>query len=329
MQAAFFSNNKFDIERVYPQSRLKKLTEECQVFPEIVTSQQLNAILPELKEIEVIFSTWGMYALTEVQLDHLPNLKAVFYAAGSVQSFARPFLKRGITVVSGWGANAYPVAEFTMAQILLANKGYFRNFRDSAHTKSRNTAYSARGNYGAKVALLGAGMISRRLIALLKNFELSILVYDAFIPTQEYDQRGVSRVSLEEAFRLGQVVSNHLADVPATRGLLSHNYFSIMQPGAVFINTGRGATVVEEDLVSVMMNRPDLTALLDVTDPEPPLPGSPLYKVPNIFMSSHIAGSMGDEVLRMADIIIEEFLRWKNNKPLRYGVSLEMLSTMA
>ena len=102
-----------------------------------------------------------------------------------------------------------------------------------------------------------------------------------------------------------------------------------MRLGAVFINTGRGATVVEEDMTRVFGNRQDLTALLDVTNPEPPTPNSPLYELKNVMLTSHIAGSMNDEVVRLADYVIEEFITWQQALPLRYDVTLDMLKRMA
>ena len=59
------------------------------------------------------------------------------------------------------------------------------------------------------------------------------------------------------------------------------------------------------------------------------LPGSPLYSLPNVQLSSHIAGSLHDEVVRMADYVIAEYERWARGEPLRYAVTLEMLATMA
>jgi phosphoglycerate dehydrogenase-like enzyme len=86
---------------------------------------------------------------------------------------------------------------------------------------------------------------------------------------------------------------------------------------------------VESELLDVLQARPDLTALLDVTSPEPPAADSPFYVLPNVQLSSHIAGSMNDEVVRMADYIIEEFSRWQRGEALRYDVTLDMLDTMA
>ena len=85
----------------------------------------------------------------------------------------------------------------------------------------------------------------------------------------------------------------------------------------------------EDGLIRVLQARPDLSALLDVTHPEPPSADSPLYSLPNAQLSSHIAGSLGDEVVRMADYMIEEFARRQRGEALRYAVTPEMLDTMA
>jgi phosphoglycerate dehydrogenase-like enzyme len=155
-------------------------------------------------------------------------------------------------------------------------------------------------------------------------------VWDPFLSDEQAAELGVEKVSsLMEAFQRGFVVSNHLANVPETRGLLTGEHFASMRKNATFINTGRGATVVEEDMIRVFQERDDLTALLDVTYPEPPVEDSPLYTMPNVHLTTHIAGSLGDEVVRMADYAIEEFQAWTQGQPLRYAVTLEMLPTMA
>ncbi|HEX8465036.1 MAG TPA: hydroxyacid dehydrogenase, partial [Abditibacterium sp.] len=259
----------------------------------------------------------------------LPQLKAVFYAAGSVQPFARSFLRRGISVVSAWAANGVPVAQWTLAQILLANKGFFRNTREFVGPQTSKTAFAGRGNFGASVSLLGAGAVGRMVIELLRPFQLQVGVFDPFLELDEAAKLGVRKVELMEAFERGAVVSNHLADLPATVGMLRGEHFRAMPTNATFINTGRGATVRQEELIEVLHLRPDLSALLDVTDPEPPRADSPLWTMPNVVLTSHIAGSIGDEVVRMADVVIEEFESWQAAKPLRFSVNLEMLETMA
>ena len=97
-----------------------------------------------------------------------------------------------------------------------------------------------------------------------------------------------------------------------------------MRDGATFINTGRGAQVVEADMIAVLKARPDLTALLDVTSPEPPPADSELWRLPNVMISPHIGGTTGHEVVRLADCVIEEFEAWQAGKPLRYEVTREI-----
>jgi phosphoglycerate dehydrogenase-like enzyme len=328
-KAAFFGNTGpagETLEQVYGSQRFERLRQCTDLYPTIVTSQNMDACLPELQDLEVIFGTWGLMPLTDAQLDCLPSLRALFYAAGFAGYFARPLLRRGIIVTSSAAANAIPVAEFTLAQILLANKGYFRNVREYRETANYTGSFVGPGNYGMTVSLLGAGQIGRKVIELLRPFNLCVIVFDPYLSESEAAALGVTKVSIREAFSHGNVVSNHVADVPDTFGLIDGPLFASMAANATFINTGRGRTVKHEDLISVFRARPDLTALLDVTDPLEPLPpDTALWKVPNIHISSHIAGSRGWEVGRVADLAIEEFERWRRAEPLRYSITVDKL----
>lgn len=302
-----------------------------QLLPQTVTYSNFESVAEQLQNVEVFFSTWGMDAGLAEKICRLPNLKAFFYAAGTVQHFARPLLDRGVTVVSAWSANAVPVAQFTLAQVLLSLKGYFHNVRETRLQVNHGRAVEVHvpGIFDATVALLGCGMVGRKVAELLRPFGLKVIVYDPFLTEVEAATLGVHIVSLENAFSTAQIVSNHLPDLPTTQGLLNGRLFSSLQTGATFINTGRGATLVEADLAEILAQRPDLTALLDVTYPEPPAPGSPWYKLENVHLSSHIAGSQGQEVLRLADYCLEEFERWRKGEPLRYQVTLPMLEKLA
>jgi phosphoglycerate dehydrogenase-like enzyme len=329
--AALCGNESWQLDRVYGMGRRERLAAAADLFPETITAENFDRLAPVLRNIEAIFSTWGMDAALAAKLCGLPKLKVFFYAAGSVQHFARPLLDKGVTVVSAWAANAVPVAQFTLSQILLSFKGYFRNVREARlpENRGRTLIPEAPGIFGETAALLGCGMTGREVARLLRPFGLQVIVYDPFLSDSDAASLGVLKASLQEAFARAFVVSNHLADLPPTRGLLGRDLFASLRPGATFINTGRGATVVEPELAGVMRARPDLTALLDVTWPEPPAADSPWYTLDNVRLSTHIAGSAGGEVVRMADYCLEEFAAWREGKPLRYGVTKAMLETMA
>ena len=310
------------LDYVYGQTRVDQIRELCDLHPQRITSENLEQELPSLKDVEVIFSCWGMIPLTGAQLDQMPKLKVVFYASGSVQSFAQPLVERGIILCSSMSANAIPVAEFCLAEIILSCKGAYRN-----SASCRNGPWHSddqpkgRGVYGETIALLGIGAVSRHLLKLLKPFNLRVIALHDYLSLEQSRALGIDElVDLETAFREAYVVSNHLPDKPATAGLMTEAHFRSMRPGATFINTGRGAQVNEAGLIKAMQTRPDLTALLDVQYPEPPVAGSPLYTQANIHLTSHIAGSLNDEVRRMPDYMIAEFKRWQAGDPLLYQV---------
>ncbi len=285
------------------------------------------------RDTEIIFSTWGMPHFTEDEIrEYFPNVKALFYAAGSVQGFAREFLHSGVRVFSAWAANAVPVAEYTVAEIILSNKGAFRLTRMMAEKKNkeaRRIRDGYIGNYGATVGLLGVGMIGSLVAKKLSEMKFDVIAFDPFCSIEKAERLGVRLCSLQEVFERSDVVSNHLANNEETVGMLGYSLFASMKKDATFINTARGAQVKEDDLSRVMSERPDLTALLDVTYPEPPMSDSPLYSAENILLTPHIAGSQGNEQERMSEWMIEEFRTFLSGLETHYEVNEKMLETMA
>lgn len=333
MKAIFLCERKANILNVYSDITRSELEKIGMTDEKVYTKSDILSDKDSFSDTQIVFSTWGMPVFTEEEIaTYLPNLKCVFYGAGSVQSFARPFLKRGVKVFSAWAANAVPVAEFTVAQIILANKGYFltsRTFHSSGRAEALKAFGKCKGNYGETVGIIGAGMIGRLVIRMLKQYKLNVLVFDPFLSDVDAESLGVKKCGLEELFENAFVVSNHLANNEQTKGMINYSYFCRMRENAVFINTGRGAQVVENDLVRILNERPDLTALLDVTDPEPPVDGHPFYTLSNCILTPHIAGSAGDEVSRMGEYMLEEYKAYLSDNTCKFEVTEKMLETMA
>ncbi len=145
---------------------------------------------------------------------------------------------------------------------------------------------------------------------------------DQFVVPARADNR---IISLEEAFATSIAIVNLFSDRDDNAGVFAAPLFRSMMDSAVFINVGRGRQVNEADLVTVMKERADLTALLDVQWPEPPEDGSELYTLPNIRLSGHIAGSKGTELIRMADYMIDDFLRLERGEPVLHKVRPDQL----
>ena len=326
-KAAFFCASEKNIERVYGEVR-DRIGAISDLYPQVITStDMLDQRLEELRELDVIFSTWGMLRLGPADIKRLPALKAIFYAAGSVKAFATPFLESGVRVVSAWRANGLPVAEYTVAHILLACCGYFQN--RNAYAEGCRPACVGPGSYREKIGVIGAGTIGRRVVELLRPYDLEILAFDPFLTEEEAGALGVRKTGLEEIFRDCLAVSNHLPLLSNTRGLIGEKYFRMMRDCATFINTGRGATVDEAALCRVFAARPTLTAVLDVTVQEPLPPSSPLFQLPNVQLTSHIAGSKGNELKRMGETCLSNYQQFVRGEDMTDEVFLPMLQNMA
>lgn len=111
--------------------------------------------------------------------------------------------------------------------------------------------------------------------------------------------------------------------------MITGQHFSLLKPNASFINTARGAIVREDEMIEVLMHREDITAVLDVTYPEPPVPGSPLFTLPNVVLTPHIAGSKGSECARMGQSMLDEYQRYLKNEPLNCEVLEKDMGIMA
>jgi phosphoglycerate dehydrogenase-like enzyme len=163
----------------------------------------------------------------------------------------------------------------------------------------------------------------------LRPFDLRVIAYDPFLSAAEAQSLGVEKVALDELFQRSDVVSLHTPWLKETEGMIRGEHFRAMRPGTTFINTARGAIVDEPGLIAALGERPDLTAVLDVTWPEPPVAGSPLYSLPNVILTPHIAGSQGNECRRMGRCMLEEYERWSRGEPVRWQISREKAKLLA
>jgi len=341
-KAVFVTNwNSATINKIYNDEIMKKLTDEFDFPAEVINKNNIEQFKDYTNECKYIFTTWGMLDLSESDIEkYFGKCEVIFYGAGSVQYFARNYLNRGIRITSAWVANGIPVAEYAVSQMLLACKGYFRNTIDrirsrsdwAANNKMLTTNY--KGNYNTKIGILGAGTIGKRIINMLKvmNIKTEILVYDPYFTDEQAEKSGVKKASLEEIFSTCDVISNHVANLPSTERMLNKSHFSLMRDYTTFINSGRGQQIVESEMAEVFRNNRTLTALVDVSYPEPPAEegeNSELYKLDNIILTPHVAGVIGYEHYRLGEFMYGEYELYKSGKKLNYEVTLEMLEYMA
>ncbi|MFC5827605.1 hydroxyacid dehydrogenase [Nonomuraea insulae] len=279
-----------------------------------------------LADVDVLVTAWGAPRLDAAFLDAAPKLALVLYGAGSVRSTVTPeSWARGVRVTAAGHAIATAVAEFALAQILYALKHGWRYVLTSRATKAWAARDAEKGAFGSVVGLLSLGATGRTTADLLARHDVTVQAHDPFATFPD----SVRSVGLEELFATSDVVSLHAPLLPQTRGLVGHDLLRSMKRDATLINTARGGLIDETALVEVLDERPDLFAVLDVTDPEPPTPGSPLFSLPNVVVTPHLAGSLGPERRRQGRLMAEELARYAAGRSLLHEVTEQRLGHSA
>jgi phosphoglycerate dehydrogenase-like enzyme len=279
----------------------------------------------------VLVTGWGCPGVDEAVLAAAPRLRAVIHAAGSVKEarIAPAVWERGIAVSSAAEANALPVAQYTVAAILLANKRAFGSARSYAEGTFQPIELTADfGNAGRTIGVVGASNIGRLVVAGLRTHGFPVLVADPYLTRDAADDLGVELVELDDLMRRSDVVTLHAPLLPQTRNLIDDRRMSLMRDGAIIINTGRGGLIDTEALLR-HCGTGRLDAVLDVTEPEPLPTGHPLFALPNVLITPHIAGALGTEVSALGDFAVSEVTRFLAGQPLQGAIALEDLTRIA
>jgi phosphoglycerate dehydrogenase-like enzyme len=309
------------LQWIYPPHLRQQIMQYVDVTGEPVTAMQVEADPTLLEGVELLFSGWRAPYFNETILQAASDLKAVFYGAGACDYFmGDAFRRRGIVVTSAIGENATPVAEFTVAQIVLCLKRVWQHARDLKMTRQWNQLPDGPSCYGSTVGLVSLGEIGRRVAMRLAAMDVNVVAYDIRHDAALAQSLGITYVGLEELFATSDVVSLHTPLMPQTVGMITGDLVRSMKHGASLINTSRGQIIDHSACNHVLAQRPDLTAVLDVTDPEPLPDDSILFDLPNVVLTPHIAGSRGQECERMGQTMLDELKRYLNGEPLKNQV---------
>lgn len=311
-------------------NRLSEIAEVATV--EVLTEFTSERARRVLANIDVLVTGWGSPVVDGYVLSGAPRLRMIAHAAGTVKSHLAPLCwERGILVTSAAAANAVPVAEYTLALVLLAGKKTFAQahaLRVQQSAYHRNSLDRSIGNLGATVGIVGASRIGRLVLEYLRPFGLRLLLSDPTLTEAEAAALGAELVPLKQLMSESSVVSLHAPVLPGTVGMVGAEELAALGDGSTFINTARGVLVDAEALRAELVSG-RIHAVLDVTDPEPLAPGDPLYSLPNVLLTPHIAGSMGNELRRMGDLVVDEIERFVAGRPLQHAVTRQALEAMA
>ncbi|WP_406347576.1 hydroxyacid dehydrogenase [Streptomyces sp. NBC_00144] len=332
---ALFAMGRPHRDALFPPAVLEELTRHVDIAPWLVTDgfdRVPDLTAPDLAAVELLITSWGCPVLDHAALERMPALKAVVHAAGSVKHHVTEACwDRGLLVSTAAAANALPVAEYTVAAVLFANKrvreigGLYREHRAALDWAAR---YPGFGNYRRTVGVVGASLVGRRVLELLGSYDFDLLVADPHLDPVRARSLGARLAGLDEMMAVCDVVSLHAPALPETHHLMDARRLSLLRDGATLINTARGS-LVDTQALTAEASAGRIHAVLDVTDPEVLPAASPLYSLPNVLLTPHIAGSLGGELQRITRSALDEVERYCAGKEFAHAVTRDVLTTSA
>ncbi|MEV8565247.1 hydroxyacid dehydrogenase [Streptomyces sp. NPDC051322] len=320
------SRSSFDAH--FDADRIARLTELATLGDPVWTDElDSDEVRRRLAETEVLLTSWGAPRLTRERLAAAPALRAVLHCAGSVRGLVDDEVYwRGIRVTSGADANAIPVAEYTLAAIIFAGKKAPFLAADEGRAYGGWGSVSGYGdlsNYGRTVGVVGFSRIGRKVVDLLNMLgDTTCLVADPHADPEEVARAGATLMDLEDLLPRVDVLSLHAPELRETRHLIGAEQLRRLPDHSTVINTARGS-LIDSDALAAECLSGRLFAILDVTDPEPLPPESPLRRLARVMVTPHVAGSLGTEIGRLTDHALDELVRWTTRQPFSAEITAE------
>ena len=222
--------NKDQFDNVYSIANREEIEKYVHIYHPPLDEEEIITDPSILNDAEVIFGGWGFPLMDQNFLQAASSLRAVFYGAGSIRRMVTSeFWKSGIKLTSAYAANAVPVAEYTLAQILFSLKRGWYHMEAIRQAGAYIKREFMPGAYKSTVGLISLGMIGRKVVDLLQSFDLNIIAYDPFISEDDAKEMGITMVSLEEVFKSSDVVSLHTPWLKETEGMINGSLFSHMK----------------------------------------------------------------------------------------------------
>src|SRR5215475_6923119 len=192
------------------------------------------------------------------------------------------------------------VSDHALALILSITRGVVRLDREvRSGSWSREAAPRIRRHSGMTLGLIGFGRIARALAAKAAAVGFTVAAADPYVADEDLVRTGVRPLGLEDLLGVADIVSVHAPLTPQTRHLLDRERLALLRPGAILVNTSRGALVDRAALVEALAEGRVAFAALDVLEHEPPEPGDPLVGHDNVVMTPHVAFVSEESVVEL------------------------------
>jgi D-3-phosphoglycerate dehydrogenase len=248
-------------------------------------------------------------------LEATPTLKIIAKHGAGIDSVdLDAATERGIPVVNAGGANADPVAEYSISVMLSLARDVPRLDRELRAGKWEKGSYMGREFRGRKLGIIGFGQIGRRVAAMATALGAQVIAYSR---TRKDAVEGIQWESdLDRLLGTVDILSLHCPLTDQTRGLIGRRELSLMKPDAILVNTARGPVVDEAALIEALTTGKLAAAGLDVFAEEPTDPGNPLLQLPNVIVTPHVSAMTEEAMTRMGTSAANQILGFLKNGAL-------------
>lgn len=245
--------------------------------------------------------------------------------------------ERGIPVFHTPARNAEAVADLTLCFMLMVMRHVHqaitwvkgeRPVRPDANEFI--TMYEAMTGvelFGRTVGLIGLGAIGQRVAKRVAAFGSRVLAYDPQQSDEAFAACGAERAELDEVLKRCDILSLHVPDIPATKGMLGPREVALIKDGAYFINTARAASVDEEALYQALASGRIKGAAFDVFWNEPVSANDRFVRLPNVVATPHIGGATFDVITHQSAMIVDSIEAWLRGDRPRYLANPGVLKT--
>jgi phosphoglycerate dehydrogenase-like enzyme len=260
-------------------------------------------------------------------IPHAGRLKFIQSISSGMDQYSKEQLAaKSVRLASAAGVNARAVAEHAIA-LILAVARRLPEARDNQHGKTWRGMIGDLGQRedelgGKTLLVVGMGRIGSHLAKLAKAFDMKVI---GIRRNPSQGANGADSIhamgDLVKLVPQADFVALTCALTPETTGLMSKQAFAAMKPSSVFVNVARGKVADEAALTETMKAGKIWAAALDVTADEPLPAPSPLWSMPNVFITPHTAGETRRYEDNVIDILLENLDRlWRGESALRNQV---------
>lgn len=293
---------------------IEELSESLTVYD--LTPYDDDIIIERVKDAEILLC--NKTPITRKVLESCKNLKYVgLFATGYNNIDIQASQELGITVCNAGEYSTNAVAQLVFAMILdhySKVERYHQEVQNGNWITSKTFSYFPIDTYelsNKTISIIGYGSIGRRVSKVAEAFGMNVLINTRTTPSDcPYEL-----VTLEEAFKRGDIVTLHCPLTDKTANLVCEKTLSLMKKDAILVNTSRGGTVNELDLANALKQGTIAKAYLDVLNQEPMSQDTPLLNAPNVVITPHVAWSPLETRQRLLGIVVDNVKNFLNGKP--------------